>query len=317
MNVGGLVGALLPVFFVLALGYLAGRRNQFDADQAAGLSKLALGFALPASLFVGMTEIPRELLLQQGRLVLALILAHVGLFLVAWFFLRRLKTLQGAASIVCALMLATSATPVFGIAVLQPLLGDTSAGTVGLVALAINLVVPTAIVLLETESSGTGAATAESSSHRAQVLSGLKSGLQSPLLWGPVLGIVIVLVGLHIPKEVSSCFEMIGSATSGVAVFTVGLTLAAHAFHLSKTVLLGTLGRITVQTAVLFALLHLLHVQSPFAREALVCCSFPLATIVVLLAAKYKAMEAESASALLLSTLSLVVTVPVILAISR
>ncbi len=59
------------------------------------------------------------------------------------------------------------------------------------------------------------------------------------------------------------------------------------------------------------------YVQSPFAREALVCCSFPLATIVVLLAAKYKSMEAESASALLLSTLSLVATVPIIIAISR
>jgi len=314
MNIGGLVGALLPVFFVLALGYLAGKRNEFDADQAAGLSKLALSFALPASLFVGMTEIPRELLLQQSRLVLALILAHVGLFLVAWILLRRLKTLQGPASIICALMLATSATPVFGIAVLQPLLGDTSAGTVGLVALAINLVVPTAIILLE--SSGTGAAPAVTSP-RAKVLSGLKSGLKSPLLWAPVLGIFVVLVGLRIPKEVASCFAMIGSATSGVAVFTVGLTLAAHAFHLSKAVLLSTLGRITVQTAVLFALLHLLHVQSAFAREALVCCSFPLATIVVLLAAKYKALEAESASALLLSTLSLVVTVPIIIAISR
>jgi len=86
MNIGGLVGALLPVFFVLALGYFAGKRNAFDPDQAAGLSKLALGFALPASLFVGMTEIPRDLLLQQGRLVLALILSHDGLFLVAWLF---------------------------------------------------------------------------------------------------------------------------------------------------------------------------------------------------------------------------------------
>jgi hypothetical protein len=37
----------------------------------------------------------------------------------------------------------------------------------------------------------------------------------------------------------------------------------------------------------------------------------------VLLAAKYRAMESESASALLLSTLSLVVTVPIIVAISR
>src|SRR5260221_5710965 len=171
MNVGGLVGALLPVFFILALGYLAGKRNAFDADQAAGLSKLALSFALPASLFVGMTDIPRDLLLQQGRLVLALILAHVGLFLVAWILLRRLKTLQGPASIICALMLATSATPVFGIAVLQPLLGDTSAGTVGLVALAINLVVPTAIILLE--SSWTGDAASAVSSPRAQALSGL------------------------------------------------------------------------------------------------------------------------------------------------
>jgi malonate transporter and related proteins len=321
VNVRGLVGALLPVFFVLALGYFAGKRRSFDADQAAGLSKLALGFALPASLFVGMTEIPRELLLEQGRLVLALILAHVGLFLVAWLLLRRVKALTGAASIISALMLATSATPVFGIAVLQPLLGNTSTGTVGLVALAINLVVPVAIILLETESSGAEAASAASpssaASHRAQVLSGLKSGLTSPLLWGPVLGIAVVVVGLRIPKDIASCFQMIGAATSGVAVFTVGLTLAAHSFHLSKAVLLGALGRITVQTVVLFVLLRLLHVESPFAREALVCCSFPLATIVVLLAAKYKAMEGESASALLLSTLSLVVTVPAIIAISR
>ena len=52
MNISGLVGALLPVFFVLALGYVAGKRHSFDAHQAAGLSELAIGFALPASLFV-------------------------------------------------------------------------------------------------------------------------------------------------------------------------------------------------------------------------------------------------------------------------
>jgi predicted permease len=317
MNIAGLVGALLPVFFVLALGYVAGKRNAFDADQSVGLSKLALGFALPCSLFVSMTDIRKDLLLQQGPLVLALILAHVGLFIVAWLLLGRFKSLRGTPSVICALMLSTSATPVFGIAVLQPLLGDTSTGTVGLVALAINLVMPTAIILLEVESSGGSTGSSAPGSRRAQVIIGLQAGLKSPLLWGPVLGILVVLIGLHIPKDIASCFEMIGSATSGVAVFTVGLTLAAHSFHLSKAVILGTLGRITVQTAVLFALIHLLHIQSPFAREALVCCSFPLATAVVLFASKYKAMEAETASTLLLSTLSLVVTVPITIAISR
>ena len=131
MNIGGLVGALVPVFFVLILGFFAGKRNSFDADQAAGLSKLALTFALPASLFVGMAAMPKDLLLQQGRLVLALILSHSGLFLLAWACPRFAKTLSSTAAIIYALMLSTSATPVFGLAVLEPLLGPSS-GAVGL-----------------------------------------------------------------------------------------------------------------------------------------------------------------------------------------
>ncbi|WP_050061428.1 AEC family transporter [Silvibacterium bohemicum] len=317
MNIAGLVGALLPVFFVLALGYVAGKRHAFDVIQAAGFSKLALGFALPAALFVSMTDIRRDLLLQQGRLVLALLLAHVGLFLIALLVLRRIESLKGAGAIICALMLSSSATPVFGIAVLQPLLGDTSAGTVGLVALAINLVMPMAIIFLEINGATTIASAPGKAPQSSPAIGGLKAGLKSPLLWAPVLGILVVLIGFHIPVAVASSFEMIGSATSGVAVFTVGLTLAAHEFHLSKMVLLGTLGRITVQTAVLFALFQLLQVSSPFAREALVCTSFPMATAVVLFAAKYKALEAEAASILLLSTVSLLITVPITMALGR
>ena len=48
-------------------------------------------------------------------------------------------------------MLATSATPVFGLAVLQPILGKNATGAIGLIALAINLVVPAAVVLLEVD----------------------------------------------------------------------------------------------------------------------------------------------------------------------
>jgi predicted permease len=94
--------------------------SAFDADQSAGLSKLALTFALPASPFVGMTDIRKDLLLKQGRLVLALILSHAGLFVFAWLLLRVVKSLSGTASIIYAPMLATSATPVFGLAVLRP-----------------------------------------------------------------------------------------------------------------------------------------------------------------------------------------------------
>jgi len=317
MNIGGLISALLPVFFVLALGYFAGKRNAFDADQAAGLSKLALTFALPASLFVGMTDIRKELLLQQGPLVVALILSHAGLFLVAWSGLTFVNSLRGTASIIYALVLATSATPVFGLAVLEPILGPTSAGAVGLVALAINLTVPPAVVLLEMDAASKNQQAGPGGSQRNPVLTGLNAGLKSPLLWAPILGIALVLAGIHLPPVVAACFQLIGSTTSGVAVFAVGLVLAAHSIRLSPAVWVGSLGRITVQSAVLFALLHLMHISSPFAREALVCCSFPLATVSVLFAARYKAVESQAASMLLVSTLALAITVPTILWLSK
>ena len=97
----------------------------------------------------------------------------------------------------------------------------------------------------------------------------------------------------------------------------VGLVLAAHSIRISADVWVGYAMRMTVQSAVLFALLHLMHISGPFAREALVCCSFPLATVSVLFAARYKAVESEAASMLLVSTLALAITVPTILWLSK
>jgi predicted permease len=89
------------------------------------------------------------------------------------------------------------------------------------------------------------------------IVAGLNAGVKSPLLWAPILGITVVLLSIHLPAVVASCFELIGSATSGVAVFAVGLVLAAHPVRFSPAVLVGSLARVTVQSAVLFALLHL------------------------------------------------------------
>jgi predicted permease len=239
------------------------------------------------------------------------------LFVAAWLILRLVPLFRGTPSIIYALMLATSATPVFGIAVLGPVLGPTSAAAVGLVALTINFTVPLAMVLLEVDAAGKSKQTATNAHKLSPVMTGLSAGLKSPLLWAPILGIIVTLVGLHLPATVASCLELIGSTTGGVAVFAVGLVLASHPVRISSGVLIGSIARVSVQSALLFALLHLLHVVSPFAREALVCCSFPLATVSVLFAARYKAVESEAASMLLVSTLALAITVPTMLWLSH
>src|SRR5947208_10040756 len=76
------ITVLLPVFFVLGLGYFAGRAKKFDAEQVAGLNELVLDYALPAMLFVATVKTPRERLLSEGPYALALLIAIIGLFLV-------------------------------------------------------------------------------------------------------------------------------------------------------------------------------------------------------------------------------------------
>jgi len=320
MDVPNLVSALIPVFFVLLLGYLAGKAHSFDQDQTAGLSKLALNFALPASLFSGMAALPRALLAQQDRLVICLIAVHVGVLLLSNFTLRKLLRVQATRSLVLSLILASSATPVFGVAVLSPLLGKTSIAAVGLVALAINFAIPLAVILFEIDAATKPTKSVDSgkiSVHLSNpAINGLKIGLRSPLLWAPILGCLVALTGRQLPVIVNGSLNFIGSATSGVAVFAVGLTLAAHPLMLARSVLLGSLARITVQSLCLMVLAHWVHLSGPIYREALICCSFPPATTATLLAAKYRSSEAESASILLLTTLLLALTIPILLYVS-
>jgi hypothetical protein len=47
---------LLPVLFVIARCYFAGRAKEFDTDQVKGINELVLDFALPAIMFVGIVR---------------------------------------------------------------------------------------------------------------------------------------------------------------------------------------------------------------------------------------------------------------------
>ena len=123
--------------------------------------------------------------------------------------------------------------------------------------------------------------------------------------------------GRHLPTIMSSSVTFIGSATSGVAVFAVGLTLAAHKLVFSRVVRVMTLGRVSLQSVSLVAFALLLHVNGPIYRAALVCCSFPPATTATLLAARYRSAEAESATVLLLDTVLLAATIPLLLKLSQ
>ena len=75
-----ILDSIIPVFFVMALGYLAGWTRDIDNHHVAELNALVMDFALPASLFVAMVQTPRSLLLEQGQLMIVLAVSMLAIY---------------------------------------------------------------------------------------------------------------------------------------------------------------------------------------------------------------------------------------------
>ena len=49
------------------------------------------------------------------------------------------------------------------------------------------------------------------------------------MVWSPLCAVALVLLGIPVPKEVDDMLALIGSTTSGVALFAAGLIIARPA----------------------------------------------------------------------------------------
>jgi malonate transporter and related proteins len=324
---------LIPVLFVLSLGYFAWRAKKFDADQVAGINELALEFALPASLFIGIVGIPRAQLLQDARFVGAVLVDLIGIYLVAFIIGNRLLRLSTTAAALFALGAAFPAAPFFGPAVLGGLFGASSAVAIAATAIIANLVlVPVTVVVLEASSRtqrpnvkaaavGVGPVSASSNGVRNSdagqtetktvIRNSLVHAARQPYVWAPVIALVLVLIGIHVPSLLLSMLKLIGQATSGVSLFVGGLLLAAYSVRLNRTVALNVVLKSVIQPALLVGLMIILGLPRALAREGIVAAALPSAVIAPMLAARYKTYEAEAGSTMLLSTVLMMVVVPV------
>jgi malonate transporter len=316
---GAAIGALLPVFFVLVLGYAAGRAKRFDADQAAGLNDLVLGYALPASLFVGTVGTPREQLLQDVTFVLAVFVAFVVPYVVTLALSRLLFHHPPGAAGLQALSVGFPTATFLGPAILAGLFGGTSAITVAIAAVvsSLFLIAPTQ-VLLELDHGASEDPAKDQQTVSPQPGIGTMVGaasvraLRTPYVWAPLVGTALVLLGVPVPGFFDNMLELIGNTTSGVAIFAAGLTLAAHRIALNVEVTVNTLLKMFAQPILMAILVLALGLAVPTAREGIVICALPSAVMPTILSTRYRVYESEASSTLVFTSLLMLVTIPIV-----
>ncbi|MDF2604150.1 AEC family transporter [Sphingomonas sp.] len=309
MNLQLLVTAIAPVILILGLGFAAGKHHSFDNDQARGMSRLALHYALPASLFLGMAHFDRTLLLQQGPIVVVMLIGYLGFFLATYAILRVLH-FDRLKAILLGYTVSSTAAPIYGLTVLVPSYGQQiGAGIVGLVALVTNLAqVSIVIFMLQA---------ARSSKSKPSILSVGASTLSNPLIWCPVLGAVLALLGLNLSSMVTATLSPLAVSASGVAIFACGLALSSYPLNLtSRTVIIGSLICMVAHPALFFAMLKIWGLNSTMAQAAFVASAMPTSTPSVLFAQQNRACESEIASIMLVTTVGMILTLPASLILS-
>lgn len=318
-NIEMLAAALVPVLFVLLLGYWAGRHHNFNQDQASGFSTLALSYALPAALFVGMTKVSHEQLFQQGPLLLALLICYCLVYGIVYMLARRSKTLGSKGAAVVTLMVSFPAAPVYGVAVLKPLFGADSSVTVGIVSLICNLALtPVTLALLSAGPEPAASKTTPPQPAQAgkQPEQPKKKNnivvktIESPLVWAPLAGVLLVIFGVHVPALADDTLDLLGVSASGVAIFASGLVLAAHKITLSKEMWFISLGKVIAEPVFFLVLLLLFAVKGTIGNAALVATALPPVVLGVLLASKYKVAESLAAATLFVTSVAMIVVLP-------
>jgi malonate transporter and related proteins len=301
-----IISALLPMLAILILGFLAGWHQSFDGKQAAILNRMVMLYALPLSLFAGMLATPRDQVLAQATLALAILLAMVvpyaATILIACYLFRR----ELATSSLQALAIAGPAVPFVGVSVLGQMFGNESAIPISVTSLAMNLIqVPATLMLL---SIGTAHQQLVTGVRAPMLGSHIVHALCEPVVWAPVLALVLVLFNVQSSAPVQESLLLLGKATGGVALFASGIVLFSRRVAISVATGISVLTRTILGPAITWAALLLAGFAHEPTREVVLTIAIPTASICVILAVQYRIAEQEMASTLFFSTVLSVVT---------
>jgi malonate transporter len=216
-----IIGALLPIVVVLLLGYFSGWHKDFSGDQATTLNRMVMLYALPLLLFASTVSTSRSRLLENVPLALAVAAGMVGSFFVVLLAARFVFQRDLGASALQALTIGGPAVPFVGVSVLGYLFGPANESIPVISAsLAMNLVqVPVCLILLSAAATRSGDAKAV----RPSLLSHVTAAVREPIVWAPILAIILVISGIKPPKAVSQSMLLLGQATGGVALFASGI----------------------------------------------------------------------------------------------
>lgn len=207
------VGAILPVFGVMVLGFLLRRRGFLTQGFCQTGNRLVFNLCLPAMLLRQIASMGGVRAADGGFLLYAFAATLAGVLAVwlpAHFFMKD-KTQVGA----FAQGAFRGNTALLGAALLQSICGSQAYAPLIILA-AVPVYNVLSVVVLSLEAGGGGTL------DRARVLGALKQVARNPILLGILAGMPFALTGRSIPLPADKVLSMLGGLASPLSLLVIG-----------------------------------------------------------------------------------------------
>jgi len=302
------INVALPVFAIMAAGYLCGRLRVLGPDGTVALNGFVFYMALPALFLVSMANAPVSEIFN-GPYLASIIGGQLALFGVAiiiatFVFPGRLGELgqHGLSSIF-------SNTGYMGIPLLITAFGEMGAMP-AIIATVINgaLIMAFGIAILELDRS--------ENSHILGIAKDVAFGvLKSPLVIAALLGISISALGLSLPTPVETFLNLAGAAAAPAALFAMGLFLVGQSLKADiKEVGWVVFLKLIIHPLITWWLATMVLNLSPlYAASAVIMAALPTGGLIFILSERYNVYKERAAGIILISTVLSIVTISALL----
>lgn len=313
---GPVVSSLLPVVFLIAAGYLAGRLRWIQGGAVKDLSNLVFLLLAPPLLFRSMSTVRLE---QLSLKPVAAYFVAAGLIFAATLAWRGFNR----TGVVLALANTYSNTVMIGIALV-----GLAYGPEGMVVL-LTLISLHSLVLLTSATVFLELAVAHEDAQRhasgregrrtmaRAVARALRNAIIHPVQAPILLGLLFAQTGLAIPEPLDKPIALLGQAFSPVALVLVGITLALTPVGLHwRNALTQALVKNLVHPALVAVLGWAFGLRGLPLTVMVVAAALPIGANVFLFAQRYRTSEALITASVVVSTVMALATLSIVMAVA-
>ncbi len=298
------LNVVLPVFLIIATGYMATRTKLFPDAGIDGLIAFVIKFAIPALLLNAMYRIDLAMAFEW-RILASFYTGALTCFVLGMILARKVWKRSPGEAVAVGFSALFSNTVLIGLAVMTRAYGEEATQPMfGIIALHAPLLYTFGIICMEIARRDG----ADMPTTVRRVLSGVFS---NALMLGILTGLALNMLEVQLPETLASTLMLLAAATMPTALFSIGAALTRYRMRTEASeALMVSVLLLLVHPGIAYVLSQYVFELSPeFVRAAVVTAAMPAGLNIYIFAAMYDRATGLAASALLLSTVLSIATI--------